>query len=76
MKELLQSETLAAAVKGALGMGATSTGVYVSILPRVEAWLRLISLCVGIAVGAATFLSIVLSIRRRNAAARDNERSD
>jgi hypothetical protein len=74
MKELLQSETLAATIKGAVGMGATSTGVYVSILPRVEAWLRVISLCVGIAVGTATFLSIVLSIRRRHLSARETEK--
>lgn len=71
MRELFQSETLVATVKGAVGMGATSTGVYVSILPQVEAWLRIISLCVGIAVGTATFISIVLSIHRRHRGGND-----
>jgi hypothetical protein len=61
----LVREHLADVAKGGLGIGATSTGVYVSILPRVEAWLRMISLVVGIAVGVATFVSIVISIRRK-----------
>lgn len=44
--------------KGLLGVGGTLTGVGVS-LAQVEAWLRVSSLAVGIAVGIATFISIV-----------------
>jgi hypothetical protein len=56
---LFDGQTLVTAAKGALGVGATTGGFYVSILPRIEAWLRIVSLVVGIAVGLVTFVSIV-----------------
>ena len=64
MKNFFNAETAVTAVKGFLGIGATSTGVYVSILPKVEAWLRLISLLVGIAVGLASLVSILRNKRK------------
>ena len=64
MKNFFNVESAVTIAKGMLGMGATSTGVYVSILPKVEAWLRLISLLVGIAVGVATLVSILRKKRK------------
>jgi fructose-specific phosphotransferase system IIC component len=59
MRDFFNAEILATAAKGAVGMSATSGGIYVSILPKVEAWLRIISLLIGIAIGVVTFISIV-----------------
>lgn len=42
-----------------LGVGSPLAGFYVSILPQVEAWLRVVSLLVGISVGVATLLSLL-----------------
>jgi hypothetical protein len=64
MKNLINAESAVTFAKGMLGMGATGTGFYVSILPKVEAWLRLISLLVGIAVGVATLVSILRKKRK------------
>jgi hypothetical protein len=51
--------------RGGLGMGATSTGIYLSLsLPQVEAWLRVVSLLVGIAVGVATFIAILRKFKQ------------
>jgi hypothetical protein len=53
--------------KGAIGVGATSTGFYVSVLPKIEAWLRVVSLLVGITVGVLTVISLLhaLMVRER-----------
>jgi fructose-specific phosphotransferase system IIC component len=61
MKNFFDAETVVTAAKGAVGVSATSGGLYVSLLPKFEAWLRIISLVIGIAVGVATFISIVRS---------------
>ena len=63
MKDFFDAQT-AAAGKGLLGISATTTGFYISILPKVEAWLRLISLLVGIAVGVASLVSILRNKRK------------
>lgn len=41
------------------GLLATASGITVSILPEVEAWLRIASLVIGCAVGIVSFLVIV-----------------
>lgn len=43
---------------GVAGMLATATSVGISLLPEVEAWLRIISLLVGIAVGIGSLIVI------------------
>lgn len=40
-------------------MSATSGGFYVSTMPKIEAWLRFVSLVIGIAVGVASLVSII-----------------
>lgn len=45
-------------IKGIVGCGSTMLGILTSNLDQIEAWLRITSLCVGIAVGIATFISI------------------
>lgn len=49
-------------VRGLVGGGSTLLAFVVSHLAQLEAWLRIASLIVGIAVGIATFINIV---RRR-----------
>jgi hypothetical protein len=46
---------------GMAGMFATATSVGISLLPEVEAWLRIASLLVGIAVGIGSLAVIVRS---------------
>ena len=58
MRQLFNTETFRTATTGILGMSATGGGVYVSVLSQVEAWLRIISLLVGITVGLASLISI------------------
>lgn len=41
------------------GLIATASGVTVSLLPEIEAWLRVSSLVIGCAVGIASFLVIL-----------------
>jgi len=41
------------------GLVATATGLTVSMLPEIEAWLRIASLLVGIAVGVASLYAIL-----------------
>jgi hypothetical protein len=41
------------------GLVATATGLTVSLLPEIEAWLRIASLLIGCAVGLASFAVIV-----------------
>jgi hypothetical protein len=41
------------------GIIATASGVTVSLLPEIEAWLRVSSLVIGCAVGIASFIVIL-----------------
>ena len=41
------------------GLLATASGITVSLLPEIEAWLRIASLVIGCAVGVASFIVIV-----------------
>ena len=41
------------------GLIATASGVTVSLLPEIEAWLRVSSLLIGCAVGIASFVIIL-----------------
>ena len=41
------------------GLLATASGITVSLLPEIEAWLRIASLVIGCAVGVASFVVIV-----------------
>lgn len=61
-EHLTQLHNITDLVKGAIGCGSTMLGIITSNLESIEAWLRVTSLLVGIAVGLATFLSI---LRRR-----------
>lgn len=49
--------------KGSLGVSATIIGNIVS-MSSVKEWLQVVSLLVGIAVGVATFISIVRKRRK------------
>ena len=44
---------------GMAGVFATATSVGISLLPEIEAWLRIVSLLVGIAVGIGSLIVIV-----------------
>jgi hypothetical protein len=44
---------------GMAGMFATATSVGISLLPEIEAWLRVGSLCIGIVVGIASLAVII-----------------
>ena len=46
-------------IRGAVGVSATVGSTIVSMLPQIEAWLRIGSLCVGICVGLLTIRSIL-----------------
>lgn len=41
------------------GLLATASGITVSLLPEIEAWLRVSSLIIGCAVGIASFIVIL-----------------
>jgi len=41
------------------GLVATASGITVSLLPEIEAWLRVSSLVIGCAVGIASFIVIL-----------------
>jgi len=43
---------------GITGIMATATSVGISLLPEIEAWLRVGSLCIGIIVGVASLAVI------------------
>lgn len=58
MRNLFDAETVVTTAKGAAGLGSLGGGFYVS-LSHVEAWLRIISLLLGIAVAVATLISIL-----------------
>ena len=44
---------------GVTGVLATATSVGISMLPAIEQWLRIGSLCIGIVVGVASFAVII-----------------
>jgi hypothetical protein len=44
---------------GITGVLATATSVGISLLPEIEAWLRMGSLCIGIVVGIASLAVII-----------------
>jgi hypothetical protein len=44
---------------GLTGVLATATSVGISLLPEIEAWLRVGSLCIGIVVGIASLAVII-----------------
>ena len=50
---------LPAILRGSTGIAATFGGTLVSMLPQIEAWLRIGSLLVGIFVGVLTIRSII-----------------
>ena len=41
------------------GLVATATGLTLSLLPEIEAWLRVLSLLIGCAVGLASLYAIL-----------------
>lgn len=44
---------------GITGVFATATSVGISLLPEIETWLRIGSLCIGIVVGIASLAVII-----------------
>lgn len=44
---------------GVTGVFATATSVGISLLPEIETWLRISSLCIGIIVGIASLAVII-----------------
>lgn len=52
------------AIKGAVGVITPIMGLTVSVIQEVELWLRIGSLCVGIAVGIATFVSLIRNLMK------------
>jgi hypothetical protein len=52
------SDHVTTVAKCSVGMFSTIGGVVTSLLPEIEAWLRVTSLLVGITVGIATIISI------------------
>jgi len=44
---------------GFTGILATSTSVGISLLPEIEQWLRISSLCIGILVGIGSLAIII-----------------
>jgi hypothetical protein len=44
---------------GIAGVIATATSVGISLLPEIEVWLRMGSLCIGIVVGIASLAVII-----------------
>lgn len=55
----LKQDVPVISAKGFLGIASPSVGIYVSLLPKVEAWLRVISALVGIAVGITTMVTLL-----------------
>jgi len=49
---------------GITGIMATAASVGISLLPEIEAWLRVGSLCIGIVVGVASLAVIVKNWRK------------
>jgi len=51
---------------GFTGVIATSTSVGISLLPEIEQWLRISSLCIGILVGIGSLAIIVKNWNKTN----------
>jgi hypothetical protein len=49
---------------GAAGMIATATSIGISMLPEVEAWLRIASLIVGILVGIGSLIVLYKNYKK------------
>ena len=49
---------------GMAGMIATATSVGISFLPEVEAWLRIVSLIVGIFVGIGSLIVLYKNYKK------------
>lgn len=49
---------------GATGMIATATSIGISMLPEVEAWLRIASLIVGILVGIGSLIVLYKNYKK------------
>jgi hypothetical protein len=49
---------------GAAGMIATATSIGISMLPEVEAWLRIASLVVGILVGIGSLIVLYKNYKK------------
>ena len=58
-KETMHDETLATLSKGLAGTVVPFLAVLTSFQQELDYWLRIASLCIGIAVGLASFISIV-----------------
>jgi F0F1-type ATP synthase assembly protein I len=66
IKELTELDhPVVTGTKGVIGVGATSTGWCLSALPEIEAWLRIVSLLIGIGVGVLTLLSLLHTVFSR-----------
>ena len=50
--------------RGFFGMFGTGAGVGISLSQSIEVWLRIASLCVGLAIGIATLIQIIRNIRK------------
>jgi uncharacterized membrane protein YgaE (UPF0421/DUF939 family) len=50
---------------GITGIIATATSIGISLLPEIEAWLRVVSLIIGIAVGIASLVVIYENWNKR-----------
>jgi hypothetical protein len=50
---------------GITGIIATATSVGISLLPEIEAWLRVVSLIIGITVGIASLIVIFENWKKR-----------
>jgi len=62
MNELLKSH-MDIVSRCVIGMSASVTGIGLSTIHQLELWLRVSSLIVGIAVGVASLIGIVIRIR-------------
>jgi hypothetical protein len=49
---------------GAAGMIATATSIGISMLPEIEAWLRIASLVVGILVGIGSLIVLYKNYKK------------
>ena len=45
-------------------MFGTGAGVGISLSQSIEVWLRIASLCVGLAIGIATLIQIIRNMRK------------
>lgn len=50
--------------RGFFGMFGTGAGIGISFSQSIEMWLRIASLCVGLAIGIATLIQIIRNMRK------------